>query len=63
MHSITKHIDIRHHFLRDHVLKGDAEVTFIDTRNQLTDIFTKTLIKKYLYKIQRELAILDDNDV
>jgi hypothetical protein len=22
-HSRTKHIDIRHHFLRDHVVKGD----------------------------------------
>ena len=22
-HSRTKHIDIRHHFLRDHALKGD----------------------------------------
>jgi hypothetical protein len=25
-HSRTKHIDIRHHFLRDHQHKGDIEV-------------------------------------
>ena len=25
-HSRTKHIDIRHHFLRDHVNKGDIKI-------------------------------------
>ena len=45
MHSRTKHIDIRHHFLCDHVLQGDVEVTFVDTHNQLADIFTKPLAK------------------
>jgi hypothetical protein len=28
-HSRTKHIDIRHHFLRDHQQKGDIEVFYI----------------------------------
>jgi cystathionine beta-lyase family protein involved in aluminum resistance len=31
-HSRTKHIDIRHHFLRDHVRKGDIK---IDGVNQM----------------------------
>ncbi|XP_058769363.1 secreted RxLR effector protein 161-like [Vicia villosa] len=31
MHSRTKHIDIRHHFIQDHVFKGDVEITFVDT--------------------------------
>lgn len=26
LHSRTKHIEIRHHFIRDHVLKGDVEI-------------------------------------
>ncbi|XP_050909931.1 uncharacterized mitochondrial protein AtMg00810-like [Lathyrus oleraceus] len=63
MHSRTKHIDIQHHFLRDHVLKGDVEVTFVDTHNQLADIFTKPLAKEPFFKIQRELGILDEHDV
>jgi hypothetical protein len=63
MHSRTKHIDIRHHFLHDHVLKGDIEVTFVDTHNQLTDIFTKPLAKEPFYKIRRELGILDEGDI
>jgi hypothetical protein len=32
-HSRTKHIDIRHHFLRDHQQKGDIEVYHINTEN------------------------------
>jgi hypothetical protein len=45
-HSRTKHIDIRHHFLRDHQQKGDIEVYHINTENQLADIFTKPLDEK-----------------
>ena len=40
-HSRTKHIDIRHHFLRDHVNKGDIKIDGIGTDDQLADIFTK----------------------
>ena len=42
-HSKTKHIDIRYHFIRDHVMKGDIEIYFIPTDDQLADIFTKPL--------------------
>ncbi|GJS21479.1 retrovirus-related pol polyprotein from transposon TNT 1-94 [Tanacetum coccineum] len=43
LHSRTKHIDIRYHFIIDHILKGDIELHFIPTQYQLTDIFTKPL--------------------
>ena len=42
-HSRTKHIDIRHHFLRDHVEKGNIELTHCRTEDQIADIFTKGL--------------------
>jgi hypothetical protein len=42
-HSHIKHIDIRYHFLRDHQQKGDIEIAYINTDNQLADIFTKLL--------------------
>jgi hypothetical protein len=34
-HSRTKHIDIRCHFLRDHQQKGDIEIAYVNTQNQL----------------------------
>jgi hypothetical protein len=40
-HSRTKHIDIRHHFLRDHVAKGDMILEGVRSKDQLADIFTK----------------------
>jgi hypothetical protein len=45
-HSRTKHIDIQHHFLRDHAIKGDIVISHIRTNDQLADIFTKSLDEK-----------------
>jgi hypothetical protein len=45
-HSRTKHKDIRHHFLRDHAIKGDVVILDVGTNDQLADIFTKPLDEK-----------------
>jgi hypothetical protein len=58
-HSRTKHIDIRYHFLRDHQQKGDMEIAYVNTHNQLADIFTKPLVEKTFSKLRTELNILD----
>jgi hypothetical protein len=42
-HGRAKHIKVRHHFLRDHVEKGDIAIKYIDTERQLPDTFTKPL--------------------
>ncbi|WVZ80445.1 hypothetical protein U9M48_027918 [Paspalum notatum var. saurae] len=43
LHSKTKHIDVRFHFLRDHYEKGDIDLVHVVSKNQLADIFTKPL--------------------
>ncbi|KAK2398040.1 putative mitochondrial protein [Trifolium repens] len=43
LHSRAKHIEIKHHFIRDHVQKGTTDIQFIDTEHQWADIFTKPL--------------------
>ncbi|WVZ97676.1 hypothetical protein U9M48_043190 [Paspalum notatum var. saurae] len=43
LHSRTKHIDVRFHFLRDHYEKGDIDLIHVVSVNQLADIFTKPL--------------------
>jgi len=45
MHSRTKHIEIIHHFLRDHVSNDDCCIEFVDNEHQLVDIFTKPLAR------------------
>ncbi|GJU50562.1 retrovirus-related pol polyprotein from transposon TNT 1-94 [Tanacetum coccineum] len=42
-HSRSKHIDIRHHFIREQVEKGMVELYFMTTDYQLAGIFTKEL--------------------
>ncbi|KAK1384246.1 hypothetical protein POM88_021981 [Heracleum sosnowskyi] len=42
-HSMTKHISIRYHFIREHVEEGNIELHFVSTDQQLADIFTKPL--------------------
>ncbi|GMI76671.1 hypothetical protein HRI_001336400 [Hibiscus trionum] len=56
-HSRTKHIEIRHHFIRDHVLKEDVVIEYVDTLNQLADIFTKPLDKERFWSLRRELGL------
>jgi hypothetical protein len=62
-HSRTKHIDIRHHFLRDHQQKGDINVYHISTENQLADIFTKPLDEKRFCRLRNELNVLDSHNL
>jgi len=32
-HSKAKHIDIKHHFIRDHIENGDFLLEFVDSEN------------------------------
>ena len=61
-HSRTKHIAIRYHFLRDHQQKGDIEISYINTKDQLADIFTKPLDEQSFNKLRHELNILDSRN-
>ncbi|KAL4366735.1 hypothetical protein GQ457_05G021070 [Hibiscus cannabinus] len=58
-HSRTKHIEIRHHFIRDHVSKNDIVLEYVDTLHQLADIFTKPLDKERFWTLRRDLGLMD----
>ncbi|GKD02318.1 hypothetical protein Tco_1177292, partial [Tanacetum coccineum] len=59
LHSRTKHIDIRYHFIRDHIIKGDIELHFILTQYQLVDIFIKLLDEPTFKRLIVELSMLN----
>ncbi|GJY12169.1 retrovirus-related pol polyprotein from transposon TNT 1-94 [Tanacetum coccineum] len=42
-HSRTKHIEIRHHFLRDNVQKGNISIEKVASEDNIADILTKPL--------------------
>jgi hypothetical protein len=56
-HRRAKHINVRHHFLRDHVEKGDIVMKFIDTEGQLADIFIKPLNSSRIASLRGELGV------
>jgi hypothetical protein len=61
-HSRTKHIAIRYHFLGDHQQRGDIEIAYVSTKEQLADIFTKPLDDKTFTKLRNKLNILDSRN-
>jgi hypothetical protein len=62
-HSRTKRIDIRHHFLRDHAIKGDIVISHVRTNDQLANIFTKPLDERRFRELRSELNIIDSQNV
>ena len=56
-HGRMKHIDIRHHFLRDAVEAGTLQLKYCQTDFQLADIMTKGLSKDKFEKLRRQLNI------
>ncbi|GKU96667.1 hypothetical protein SLEP1_g9878 [Rubroshorea leprosula] len=42
-HSRTRHIETRHHFIRELVASGGVEVVHCNSKDQVADIFTKPL--------------------
>ena len=58
-HQRSKHIEVRHHFLRDHVEKGDIQLCHVRTEKQLADIFTKPLDETRFCALRSELNIID----
>ena len=56
-HSRTKHIEIRHYFLREHAQKGDITLEFVSIKYPLADIFTKPLSEENFFDIRRQLGV------
>ncbi|GKD58757.1 retrovirus-related pol polyprotein from transposon TNT 1-94 [Tanacetum coccineum] len=58
-HFKTKHIDIRYHFIKEHVERGTVEIYFVGTEYQLADLFTKALPKeRFEYLVHRIVIIM-----
>ncbi|CAN1142556.1 Retrovirus-related Pol polyprotein from transposon TNT 1-94 [Linum perenne] len=62
-HSRTKHIAIKHHFIRDLVQSKDIELQFVSSENQLADIFTKALPTDRFLFLRRHLGLLSLSDI
>jgi hypothetical protein len=57
LHSRTKHIKVRYHFLRDNVEKGNIDLIHVPTGKQLVDILTKRLDQATFAHLRGDLGV------
>jgi hypothetical protein len=57
LYKKLRHVERKHHFLRDHVEKGDIEMRYIDTERQLADIFMKPLDSSRFADLRGEISV------
>ena len=58
-HSRTKHIEIRHHFLRDNVQKGNIPIEKVASEDNIADIFTKPLKHEVFNYLRLGLGMME----
>ena len=59
-HAHTKHIDIAYHFLRDLVKSGMLNLVYVNTHQNLVDLFTKGLPRITHQDLTFEIRLLPD---
>jgi hypothetical protein len=60
-HNRSKHIDIKHFFVRKHVNNGEVRLEYIPTKDQLADILTKATSVDIFTKLSSNLLNNNNN--
>ena len=58
-HAWKKNIEVHYHFVREQVLAGDIDLVYVDTQEQVADIFTKALGAEKLRRFSTMLGLLE----
>jgi hypothetical protein len=58
-HDKTKHIAIRHHFVRDSVEAGEVQLQYCPTNEMVADILTKPLAHDRFEQLRDKLSVVD----
>ena len=58
MHSKTKHIPIKFHFLREQVTEKNIKLEYIGTKEQVADVFTKPLPRETFEYLREKLGVI-----
>ncbi|KAK4408869.1 Retrovirus-related Pol polyprotein from transposon RE1 [Sesamum angolense] len=56
-HSRTKHIDIKYHSLREATTRGEIELKYCSTEEQLADIFTKASPRNKFEELRKNIGV------
>jgi len=63
LHSKTKHIPIKYHFLREQVTQQIMKLEYIPTKEQITNIFTNPLTREPFEYLRNKLGIIYANSL
>ncbi|KAL0373689.1 UNVERIFIED_CONTAM: Retrovirus-related Pol polyprotein from transposon RE1 [Sesamum radiatum] len=56
-HNRTKHIDIKYHALREATTRGEIELKYCSTEEQLADMFTKALPRNKFEELRTKIGV------
>lgn len=57
-HGRTKHIEVKHHFIREKVLSEEINLEYTPTEEQLADILTKALGRTAFERLRSQLGLV-----
>ncbi|CAJ2638092.1 unnamed protein product [Trifolium pratense] len=60
-HSRTRHINIKHHFIRSVIEEGDVQLIFCSSQEQLADIFTKALPRGRFQQLREAMGVKEQH--
>lgn len=56
-HDRSKHIDTRVHFIRDCVQRGDVQLEYVKTEEQIADLLTKPLARQRFIELRDKIGV------
>lgn len=56
-HARSKHIDVKHNFIREVLQEGSVEIYYVPTEDMIADVLTKGLSKEKHFKFVKQLGV------
>ena len=57
-HARIKHVEVHYHFVREKVLRGEINMKYVRTEDQVADIFTKRVSGVKFEHFRRQLGMV-----
>jgi hypothetical protein len=62
-HDMSKHIDMRYHYIRELVQRKTVKLQYIATSEQVIDILTKPLISRQFVQLRSKIGVAENDSL
>ena len=59
--NATKHLSIKYHFIKERVKTGEIDLAYIESKNQIADVFTKSLPRQQFERLRKMLKVVPNH--